>query len=210
MKSRSEHREFQRSYFNNAVDFFRQPLPVDVEKRTAAIVDLAQLRANDKVLDVGTGTGVLVRYFIEHGVPPESITGCDLSRQMLDEAQSRYPSANFVQSDIDELASDYGPFDVAFFNGCFGNMYDPKATLRRTSTLLSPGGRIVISHPLGNNFLAGLKNNEPDLVLRLLPSRAELEQWGAEELNMNLALFQDSGDFYIAILEKAEVTGGKD
>lgn len=200
MKSRSEHREFQRSYFKQAVDFFRQPLPEDIDKRTREIVRIADITASDKILDVGTGTGVLIQYFLEFGVPPQSITGCDLSSEMLAEAKKRYPSVRLVHSDIDEFPTDGASFDVAFFNGCFGNMYNPVSTLQRTSLLLSAGGKIVISHPLGNNFLAGLKEREPDLVLRLLPALAELQQWCNSEIPADLELFHDTGDFYIAIL----------
>lgn len=200
MKSRSEHREFQRSYFKRAVDFFRQPLPEDIDKRTREIVRIADVGDSDKILDVGTGTGVLIQYFLEFGVPPQAITGCDLSKEMLDEAKLRYPSVTLVHADIDEFPTVNEPFDLAFFNGCFGNMYNPVSTLQRTSALMSSRGRIVISHPLGNNFLTGLSEREPELVLRLLPSLEELQQWCQSDIRAELELFHDTGDFYVAIL----------
>ncbi len=200
MKSRAEHIEFQRSYFNRVVEFFRQPLPDDVGKRTREIVRLAEVSSYDRILDVGTGTGVLVGYFLEFGVPASAITGCDLSTEMLEEARQRYPEVTFIQSDIDELPMNTGPFTRAFFNGCFGNMYNPVATLLRTSKMMAAGGRIIISHPLGNSFVQGLKDREPDLILRLLPAEEEILNW-CGQLKLNLLAFRDSGDFYLAILE---------
>ena len=201
MKSRSDHINFQRAYFNRVVDIFKLPLPDEVDQRTREIVALTGVSKTDRLLDVGTGTGVLVQYFLEFGVPASSIVGCDLSSQMLGEAQSRYPEVTFVQADIDELPLEYGPFTVAFFNGCFGNLYNPLATLTKTVQLLSKDGRIVISHPLGNAFVAELKAKEPELVLRLLPAQADLLDWCAE-LNCNLEAFSTAEDFYLAILDK--------
>lgn len=202
MKSRDEHIEFQRSYFNRVVDFFRQPLPEDVEKRTREIVQVAGVNADDRILDVGTGTGVLIQYMLEFGVPAESITGCDLSSEMLSEAAKRYPGVKFIQSDIDKLPLEAGPFTKVFFNGCFGNMYDPVATLRHTSELLAPGGMVILSHPLGNTFLQGLQEREPELVLSLLPHESKLLEWSAR-IKLNLVAIRDIDYFYMAVLKTA-------
>lgn len=203
MKSRAEHIEFQRSYFDKVVRYFCEPLPEDVERKTREIVRLANINSQDVILDVGTGTGVLVQYFINGGVPRECITGCDLSSEMLEQASSRYPGVRFIQSDIDELTVDGGKFTKIFFNGCFGNMYHPVATLRKTRDMLSPDGQIIISHPLGNNFLKELKDREPELIMRLLPSADDLRNWCAELL-LEVVALDDSGDFYLAVLQKRE------
>jgi SAM-dependent methyltransferase len=203
MKSRAEHIEFQREYFNRGVDFFRQPLPEDVGERTRRIVEMAELSSSDRILDVGTGTGVLIQYFLQFSVLPESIVGCDLSSQMLEEARKRYPAVRFIQSDIEELPLSTGTFSKAFFNACFGNMYNPVSTLLRTSKLLETGGKIIISHPLGNDFVRQLKDKEPELVLRLLPSEEELLNW-CGQLRLDLAACINTGDFYWVALHKLE------
>jgi SAM-dependent methyltransferase len=45
------------------------------------------------------------------------------------------------------------PFDAAFFNAVFGNLHDQREALLRVALLLRPGGHIVISHPLGSEWL---------------------------------------------------------
>lgn len=197
-----EHVDYQRCYFDENVNFFRQPIPAEIQERTREIVRAAALAADNKVLDVGTGIGVLIPYFMENGVVPSAITGCDLSSEMLAEAQKRYPAANFWQGDLLEFPLNYRLFDAIFFNACFGNFFDQLSALEHCVKLLLPKGQIVISHPLGNPFVAQLKAQDPRLVLKLLPNEAELTNW-CKLLDVELKIFRDEDDFYLAILRKS-------
>lgn len=201
-----EHVEYQKAYFDKNYDFFRQSIPADVVDRTKEIVRTALLDSNSRVLDVGTGMGVLIPHFAAQGVKPENIVGCDLSEQMLAEARARNPGVRFWQGDFAELPAEFGNFDAVFFNACFGNFFDETATLQNAASRLCPGGRIVISHPMGNPFVKQLKAQDPQLVLNPLPSKDELEKWCAA-LGLELAVFCDEPNLYIAILR--QVTAGR-
>jgi trans-aconitate methyltransferase len=48
-----------------------------------------------------------------------------------------------------ELPPHQGRADVIFFNSVFGNLPDPYEALLKSTLLLNPGGKVVISHPLG-------------------------------------------------------------
>ena len=52
--------EHQRRRFNELVDVFDRPQPPEVMARLREIVASAELRPGAVVLDVGTGTGVLI------------------------------------------------------------------------------------------------------------------------------------------------------
>jgi hypothetical protein len=92
-------------------------------------------------------------------------------------------------------------FDVIFFNACFGNFFDPDATIEKASGLLKTGGTIIISHPLGNRFVACLKEANPSLVMRLLPARPELAKFEAS-YGLTLNVFENEPDFYLALLKQ--------
>src|SRR4030095_1799395 len=174
---RRAHAELQRVYFDQLAVGFTQPIPADVEVRTARIVKAAQLDATSRVLDVATGTGVLIAHYLRAGVAAEQITGCDLSANMLKQATVRYPDVRFWQGDFLDFPKQPAQFDAIFFNACFGNFYDLQMAIGHAVLLLAPQGKIVISHPLGARFVAQLHAGEPELVPHLLPDRAQLLEW---------------------------------
>jgi ubiquinone/menaquinone biosynthesis C-methylase UbiE len=79
---RRAHAELQRKYFDKLAYGFTQPIPADVEERTRRIVRAAKLHDESRVLDVATGTGVLIAHFVAAGVNANNIAGCDLSAHM--------------------------------------------------------------------------------------------------------------------------------
>jgi SAM-dependent methyltransferase len=181
---RRAHAELQRNYFDKLPYGFTQPIPADVEERTRRIVRAAKLHDESRVAA---------------GVNANNIAGCDLSANMLELARSRYPEVQFWQGDYYEFPSDMGKFDAIFFNGCFGNLYDPDAVIERGVLLLNSGGRLVISHPLGATFVGQLRANEPSLVPHLLPDRDRLLEWSSRH-NLNLETFVDEPDLYVAVM----------
>lgn len=198
----------QKRYFDKRVDVFCQPIPGEIESKTNKIVRLSGVGEKTKVLDVGSGVGVLIKHFLEQGVSPTNILGCDLSDEMIAIAKSRYPGVVFWQGDIVDLESDINSIpehlrnvDRVFFNACFGNMWDQELTLKNALLRLSKSGGIVISHPLGARFVEALKKSDPEIVPHSLPSLENLNSW-KKNLEFKVADFIDEKDFYYVYLER--------
>lgn len=196
-RARRAHNERQRQSFDRLAQSFLQPIPADVEQRTRRIVEEACLPPGSAVLDVGTGTGVLLPYIAQ--TRPRRVVACDLSAEMLRLARQRISAAvTFVQSDVADLPPTLGPFDAVFCNACFANFFDPRGALRAIAALLAPSGRVIISHPLGRRFVSQLRQQSPELDLRALPAPDDVEGLlsGAA---MRLELLRDEPDFYLLI-----------
>ncbi|MCS7072819.1 MAG: class I SAM-dependent methyltransferase, partial [Anaerolinea sp.] len=170
--------------------------------RTESIVKAARLAPGARVLDVGTGVGVLIPHLRRAGAG--HIVACDLSQQMLAHAQQRHgTAADFLHCDILDLPADLQPFDAVFFNAMFGNLYDPAAALCRARELLRPGGQIIISHPMGRAWHSHLRTQHADMVLHDLPDRdAAVALF--EACGLRLQEFVDEDDLYIAIATSRE------
>lgn len=200
--------EVQKRYFDQRVDFFCQPVPDSIQNRTREIVESAGLDEGSKVLDVGTGVGVLIAHFLEQNVRAENIVGCDLSEQMLKIARRRFENVFFWRGDIVDLPYPLPgefpchliSFDVVFFNACFGNMWDQSESLKAARRLTDNQGKIVISHPLGAGFVGSLHESEPDIVPHLLPCRKTYVDWSTR-LGFSLLRFEERPGFYLAILQ---------
>jgi SAM-dependent methyltransferase len=211
-----EHDERQSAYFDERFQFFLEPIPDWIQKRTFDIVQSIGLTDRSCVLDIGCGVGALIAHFLEVGVKPTNIVGVDLSRQMLEHASRRFPQVYFWHGDVVDLPEDLkqlslrqGPrqtdcpehierFDAVFFNACFGNIFNQKKALETVSRLLRSSGAIVISHPLGREFVQALNLNEPEIVPHLLPTQDMLAAW-LHDLGLATERFTDEGDFYLAI-----------
>ena len=192
-----QHNAYQQRIFASAIDYFKQPIPADIQQRTDLIVAAAELQPADRVLDVGTGTGTLIPHIQRQGVT--AIVGCDLCPDMLEEARQAYPEVQFWSGDVVDLPTDLGSFEVAFFNAMFGNVWDQKETLKMTASRLTAGGRVVISHPRGAAFVQKLHRRDPDMVPHALPNRTETERL-IEGCGLTLLRFQDEPDLYISVL----------
>jgi trans-aconitate methyltransferase len=169
---------------------------------------LAAFSSNDVVLDVGTGCGVMIPFFLHLRVQPENIAGIDLSKRMLEVARRRYPSIEFSHCSLFSLTPKHKIFrssglpTVIVFNACFANLLDSKSAVETAVSLLSPRGRVVISHPVGRDFVEMLHKREPHIVPNQLPNKNKLLDLFSPA-GMNLTVYLDEDDFYCAIAEKA-------
>jgi ubiquinone/menaquinone biosynthesis C-methylase UbiE len=190
-----EMNKLQQEYFNNNVDLFEPPLPKGVPERLKATIKASRLRRGERVLDVGTGTGILIPYILKYG--PSEIHACDLSENMLRQVKGKFPQVITHLCDIRDLLLAGDSLDVAFINACFSNIMDKSKSLNNLYRLLRRKGRLVISHPLGRDFIVELKKHTP-FHLDLLPdeagARGLLEQHGFEMVS-----FRDEPLFYIIV-----------
>ncbi len=204
--NRQQHNLYQQRIFDTSVECFRQAIPTDVEKRTEQIVAAANLTASDRVLDVGTGIGVLIPHIQRFGV--RYIVGCDLSAAMLSEVQKRYPNVRLWCGDVVDTPRELGPFDVVFFNAVFGNMWNQRNALQSASAHLTPVGRIIISHPMGAAFAEQLRANDPKMIPHSLPSKkvtAEL----IRGLPLKVQCFSDEEHLYLCIVEHIPIISSR-
>ncbi|MBX9667589.1 MAG: class I SAM-dependent methyltransferase [Candidatus Obscuribacterales bacterium] len=206
LNEKDDHIHRQRAYFDRYSEFFCRPIPEEIQARTRHIVQCANLAADSRVLDVGTGVGCLINHFFEFGVQPTNLVGLDLSEKMLSEARSRFGNVHFCQKDIasahpDDFPSHIRVFDVVFFNACFGNMFDQMEALRAAVKLLAGEGRVIISHPLGVEFQESLHLNEPDIVPHRLPGDRTLSEW-CSQLNLSIVHSDIRNEFYLVNLKK--------
>lgn len=169
---RKQHNGYQRKTFDKRVGDFRRPISEDIQERTRRIVAAAELTSEDRVLDAGTGVGVLVPHIQFYGVT--RIVGCDISPVMLAEAQQRFPEVRFWCGDVIDLPRELGCFDAVFFNAMFGNVCDQGKMLEMITTRLTTQGRVIISHPMGASFQAQLARENPRLVPHTLPDKNRL------------------------------------
>jgi SAM-dependent methyltransferase len=117
----------------------RALLPVAAE-----VVRRASLRPSERVLDVGTGTGITLAAASGDG---RELTGLDGAPHMLELARRRLPAATFVQADFAAMPFADGAFDVILSSHALLFADDRVAVLREMRRVARGGGRLSLSVP---------------------------------------------------------------
>jgi SAM-dependent methyltransferase len=187
----------QSAYFSAHKDVFNPPLPKGVAERLAQIVASAKITQEDTILDVGTGTGILIPLIRKYG--PKKIYANDLSKAMLASVNGQFPEVETVIGDISRLTLSEGSIDVVFINACYPNIMDKHAAFLNINRMTRQGARVVISHPLGRGFIEILKEKMPfpldDFPEDRMTANGLLGDYGFEVESMI-----DESDLYILVL----------
>jgi len=190
--------DHQRRRFNELVDVFDRPQPLEVMAHLGEIVSSAGLRSGEVVLDVGTGVGVLIPLIQSY--QPAAVLACDVAEKMLHRVQDKYPAVRTFHADIASLDLDASSLDAIFMNGMYGNIADKPAACRNAARMLRPGGRLVVSHPEGRAFIDQLRASS-DLFIEPFPTREEFEAL-LEPLGFEGITYRDESKLYLMVARK--------
>ena len=109
------------------------------------ILSGAQVREGVDVLDVACGTGVLIGDYLARGA--RSVTGIDISPEMVSIARKKYPQPNvtFFCADVETVKIDR-KFDCVMVYNAFPHFADPARLIGTLAGLLKPGGTLTVAH----------------------------------------------------------------
>ena len=120
------------------------------EEATRQTLARAGLSSGQRCLDVGCGTGSVMRIMGEMIGPTGSVLGLDLDerigRQSANILNHEQPGRHrFARADLTTTeAIDGAPFDVVFARLIIFHMADPVAALRKLWAAVAPGGVLVV------------------------------------------------------------------
>lgn len=107
------------------------------------ILDAANVTAGVDVLDVACGTGVLFPDYLERNV--NSLTGIDISPEMVKIAREKFPQVQVLCADIEEAKFDR-KFDCIVVYNAFPHFPNPEKLVSILSDLLKTGGTLTVAH----------------------------------------------------------------
>jgi SAM-dependent methyltransferase len=111
---------------------------------------IGELRAGERVVDVGCGAGIDSLIAAKMVGPAGHVTGVDMTSAMLDKARAaaaegKSANVEFMEGYGERLPVADGSVDVVISNGALNLMPDKVAALREMARVLKPGGRLQIA-----------------------------------------------------------------
>jgi ubiquinone/menaquinone biosynthesis C-methylase UbiE len=135
-------------WFVNFLDATRGRMTALIEQDPSRYFAFLEPRAGKKILDVGTGTGVLIHGLAPLIDPGGEVVGLDLSQTMVDEAIKRADGLpgklTFMKGDVNGLQFKDNTFDAAMSSIVFQHLSDPGTALMEMVRVTKPGGVVTI------------------------------------------------------------------
>ena len=181
-------KELDAASYDGVAEAFDRPSQRLSGKAADRLTSLVRVTSADRVLDVGTGTGLLPFGLASASEAPASILGIDISSGMIETARRRLhderhddPRIRFERMDAEQLDLESDSFDVALSAFALTHVPRPELAMREIFRVLRPGGRLGIalgSRPPSPSG-AQLRHAVSEIARRI-------EQWRGRRLTADL------------------------
>ena len=131
------------------------------------------------VLDVGTGTGILIPFLLEAVGSKGHVTAIDYALSMVEICKTKYahlPNVSVMLSSSEDLQFAEASFDVVTCFGVFPHLDNKKVALKQFHMVLKSKGKLIIAHALSSAEVKSHHQNAGVVAYDLLPSRKDMEK----------------------------------
>jgi len=197
---------YEQQFFNELAERWDEMRALNHDKITY-LIQLAGIAEGDTVLDVGTGTGVLIPFLAEAVGNSGSVTALDFAEAMVAKAAQKYAhlsGVDYIAADIMKYQPECCYSQVVCLN-FFPHVKDKQSFLSRVQNLLVPNGSLVIMHDLSRQAVNSIHATS-DVVKedRLPPSSVVAEMLKQSGFCIEEAM--DNEEIYFV---KGKVVGGE-
>lgn len=144
------------------------------------LVPMFYLREGERILDVGTGTGILIPYLLQAVGSKGHITAIDYADRMVKVCKSKYghfSNVIFAVQNIEKIDYSSESFDAVICFGVFPHLENPAKALSKINRVLKKEGKLIISHALSSQEIRAHHQSSSLVVAQdVLPKKTEMRQ----------------------------------
>lgn len=178
--------ESVKSFFDMQAPLWDEHLERD-EAVISLILDKSEIGKGTRVLDVATGTGVLVGDYLERGA---TVTGIDISEEMLRCARKKFPCVEFICADAQSCSFTQG-FDAVMIYNAFPHFPSPEKLFSNLAAALVPGGRLTVAHGMSEEALRKHHSGAAKEVSAELPCKEKTAELMSPYLEVDVMISDD-------------------
>ena len=161
-----------RNFFDKLAPTWDDNEVLSTPEKVNKILDMLCINPGETVLDLGTGTGVLLPFIAKRVGENGKIVAVDYSEGMLKQAKNKFsslrPEPLFLNIDF-ENENIEGEYDKIIMYCVYPHLHTPVDTLKWLSKVnLKDGGNIFIAFPCSEEFINNIhkeKHSESDALL---------------------------------------------
>ena len=173
---------------------------------------LARLLTGERVLDLGSGSGMDVFAAAAQVGPRGWVTGVDITPEQLAKAQRlrRRERVTFRRARIEELPFDDGSFDAVISNGVINLSADKRRVFAEAARVLRPGGRLALSDIVTERPIAARTSCQAELWAACIAGASQRDAYLADvaAAGLEVQLVQEN-PAYRFTSERAQRTSDK-
>lgn len=170
------------------------------KERVDHVIEKIGLTKGEKVLDIGSGTGILIPYLEREVGENGSITALDISENMIQvsKRKNKYSNLKFEVIDFLKYRSSK-KYDCIVAYSCYPHFKDKDKFFEKSYKLLKLNGKLVIAHIESKDTInLRHKKIEDRLNSNLLVDVDKLSKF-AEKRGFASNYMQDDSEFYIYV-----------
>ena len=198
----------KKDFFNEKAGLWDEITVHNLEK-VQYITEMLRIHSDDRILDVGTGTGIMIPFY-EKNLVDGSVVAVDYSEKMIEVARSKYPEKehpkiSYLVSDVYDLKYD-ADFDIVVCYSCFPHFVDQPLALKILSKALKKGGRLVVAHSDSAKTINGVHmTGGVEIGNDFLPSMELLKQM-MKKSGLEVTFERNDENYFICIARKPSKT----
>ena len=181
-----EKKDIIKFFDNLAEGWDAEQIPKDaiIEK----ILDNGGVEEGKDVLDVACGTGTLFPFYSEINV--KSVTGIDISPEMVKIAKKKFPETEIICGDAEEYIFNKS-FDVIMIYNAFPHFPNPEKLIENLARYLKDNGRISIAHSMSRAEIQSRHRKRAAKVSLELPTADDLAEILKPYFNIDIIISDD-------------------
>ena len=191
-------------YFDQLVpNWDREVTPERLECLSNIVKELG-IALGSHVLDIGSGTGILLPFLIEAVGGEGRIIALDLSAKMLHGAKAKgfQSIVDFVQADATAIPLPHNCVDLAICNSVFPHFNNKAKALKEITRVLKSNGQLVICHTASRDAINQLHQSIGGVVgADFLPDEPELREL-IGQIGLTITSLEDNPKRYLVIAKK--------